>query len=285
MAKKQKKNKQRKPQVSKTKAAVNNQKQLSAESASSNKALAQSTKMASASWLIITLLLFISTSFLSWQILRVQDFNYGLWYEAIDIDATIKKYGPQNRNRDLFEITDKPEHERLFSEIVTSIHNEGEGLREITYRSPKGKEIATLLTEPEVIHLQDVAALVDVYFAVGFIAVLLSAIAILATQKLQIQLPPFKNLAISWLAFIGGILIITMIIGPVKVFYQLHIWIFPEDHEWFFYYQDSLMTLMMKAPELFGYIAAAWGTLTVLLLFAVLWGLRHFNNKKTSSDL
>lgn len=284
MGKKQKKNKQqRKSPGHKVKPSASAQR---SEAVTSNKNIstaAQSGKIAGLSWLLITLLLFISTSFVAWQFLRVQNFNYGLWYEVIDIGATIEKYGPQNRNRRLFEITDKPEHERLFGEIVTSIHDGGNGLKELTYRSPEGKEIATLLTEPEVIHLQDVANLVDVYFLVGSIALVFSIIGIIAAQKMQIKLPSFTKLALAWSGLIGLIVLITLIIGPVKVFYQLHIWIFPEDHEWFFYYQDSLMTLMMKAPDLFGYIAASWGVLTLALLFGVLWGLRVLNNKDAAA--
>ena len=35
----------------------------------------------------------------------------------------------------------------------------------------------------------------------------------------------------------------------------MHEWVFPAEHQWFFYYQESLMTVLMKAPDLFGAIA------------------------------
>ena len=53
------------------------------------------------------------------------------------------------------------------------------------------------------------------------------------------------------------------------MFYQFHIWLFPADHEWFFYWQDSLMSTLMKAPVLFGGIAVVLvgGTLVLTPLF------------------
>ncbi len=60
-----------------------------------------------------------------------------------------------------------------------------------------------------------------------------------------------------------------LISGPEAVFYQFHIWLFPADHEWFFYWQDSLMSTLMKAPVLFGGIAVVLvgGTLVLTPLF------------------
>jgi hypothetical protein len=70
-----------------------------------------------------------------------------------------------------------------------------------------------------------------------------------------------------------------LIAGPTQVFYQFHLWIFPADHQWFFYWQDSLMSTLMKAPVLFGGIAAviALGALllTPVLYWLGLWGVRR----------
>jgi hypothetical protein len=46
----------------------------------------------------------------------------------------------------------------------------------------------------------------------------------------------------------------------------MHVWVFPADHQWFFYYQDSLMSTLMKAPYLFGYIAVALVALATVFL-------------------
>jgi uncharacterized membrane protein len=58
-------------------------------------------------------------------------------------------------------------------------------------------------------------------------------------------------------------------VGFREVFYAFHEAIFPPDHQWFFYYQDSLMSTMMKAPFLFGYIAAALVALALVYLWAL----------------
>ena len=46
-------------------------------------------------------------------------------------------------------------------------------------------------------------------------------------------------------------------------FYALHEWIFPDNHQWFFYYQESLMTVLMKAPDLFGAISVLIALLAI----------------------
>jgi len=64
----------------------------------------------------------------------------------------------------------------------------------------------------------------------------------------------------------SGDLVIVFSIGPENVFNQLHIWVFPKENEWFFYYQDSLMSTLMLAPTLFGWIASA-----LVVLAAIFW--------------
>lgn len=67
--------------------------------------------------------------------------------------------------------------------------------------------------------------------------------------------------AVSWLIWIG----------PTRVFYTLHEWVFPSDHQWMFSYQESLMTTLMKAPDLFAAIAVAVGM--GMLVIGLLLGL------------
>lgn len=63
---------------------------------------------------------------------------------------------------------------------------------------------------------------------------------------------------------------ITLILfGPTKMFYWLHTKIFPHNHQWFFYYQESLMTTLMKAPDLFGFIATIWAVTAILLFITI----------------
>jgi hypothetical protein len=66
-----------------------------------------------------------------------------------------------------------------------------------------------------------------------------------------------------------------MIWGAKAIFYQMHILVFPDDHQWFFYYQDSLMSTLMKAPDLFAGIA-----IQIVLVGLVLYGVMLFSMKK-----
>ena len=68
---------------------------------------------------------------------------------------------------------------------------------------------------------------------------------------------------------------VIAIIGPQKTFYQLHEWAFTEKAQWFFYYQDSLMTTLM--PEIvFADIAVLLGTVTIALWFFITLVLRRY---------
>ena len=56
-------------------------------------------------------------------------------------------------------------------------------------------------------------------------------------------------------------LAITLILGPQQTFYILHDLAFSDKAQWFFYFQDSLMTTLM--PEIvFANIAIMIGVLT-----------------------
>jgi hypothetical protein len=63
----------------------------------------------------------------------------------------------------------------------------------------------------------------------------------------------------------------VLAIGPRRVFYRMHEWVFPPENPWFFYYQDSLMSTMMKAPHLFGAIAPVLLALGLLLYAGLLF--------------
>jgi len=55
----------------------------------------------------------------------------------------------------------------------------------------------------------------------------------------------------------------------------LHVLIFPADHQWFFYYQDSLMSTLMKAPDLFAGIAVQIVLLALALYVFILAGMHR----------
>lgn len=230
---------------------------------------------------LLSLCLLISSVFISWVTFAQFDFAYPSLHYVMGIDKHIQKYGPQNRYIRGFELTDKPEQVRLFSAINHSIHNQGEGLSKITFHNLQGQPINRLLRHPEVIHLNDVANLIDTFYRVAYVC-LLSFLALLAYLKVSnIQLPSIKQQAVGILGFSVLSLITVIAIGPITVFYALHEWIFPQNHQWFFYYQESLMTVLMKAPYLFGAIAGLIAILAIGIYLVINWLVHTYLIKTT----
>ena len=230
-----------------------------------------STIFRAVSWAALTTLIVISAAFIAWQALKTADYLYPVWYEALDIDQTIAHYGPQNRHgKLLFETTTKLERVRLFASLADAVHNQGRGLEDLVYHDSNKRPIATLLTIAEIVHLQDVARLFGWLRMFGSL-VIGALIALLAWLRWRRHaLPQLRKLllgTVSGIAFIGAVIVAW---GPTTVFYQLHDWIFPSGHQWFFYYEDSLMSMMMKAPDLFGPIALTWALLSLLLIAVLL---------------
>lgn len=232
-------------------------------------------------WGVFITLTFLSALFFSWLALAQANFFYPFWHDTIGIDQTIATYGPQNRYRDHFELTSKEERERLFAGIVDAIHEQGEGLAGLTYHAPDGHPIARLLTPPEIVHLRDVARLVSLMQPVGwgaFIGWLFMLWALMTQGSVMPGVKTLLSIAAAALILIAGI---VLLVGPVRVFHALHIWIFPPDHQWFFYYQDSLMSMMMQAPNLFGYIAVIWVLLSLVIAAAMLMPARRLINRRS----
>jgi hypothetical protein len=204
--------------------------------------------------------------FLAWQLLAKVDFLYPLWYDVLGIEQTIARYGPQNRCRDRFETTTKEERVRLFAAIVSAIHRQGRDLETLVYHDTRGQAIANLLTPPEIVHLQDVSRLVDNGLRLGWSATLTWLMLLMLLRRQKLSMPSVRTL-LSWsLVVVAAVTGLILLIGPVKIFYRLHTWIFPPGHSWFFYYQESLMTMLMKAPDLFAYIALSLAVVTLLML-------------------
>jgi hypothetical protein len=220
-------------------------------------------------------LTFLAALFLAWHALVKVNFLYPIWYEVLHIDQVIANYSPQNHYRTGFETTTKMERIRLFTALVEAIHHQGNGLDTLVYHEPNGRPIAPLLTAPEITHLQDVANLIDKLLPIGQIATLglLLLTGLLLSQR-HAKLPVKKLL----LGTVVGLMVgtgIILLIGPVNVFYALHEQLFPKNHSWFFYYQDSLMTTLMKAPVIFGYIAVSLGILTLLILICIIISIQY----------
>lgn len=220
-------------------------------------------------WLAVAVGLIAASLLVTWHVWAAADFAYGFWHEAIAIDANIARYAPENRYRDDFQQTTPAERARLFGGIVDAIQGDTDKLRQLRYHSPDGRVLDRLLRPPEIRHLEDVAWLVGWFqsISIGLIVVALACSGLAIARGWRV--PRLRTFASG--AAVGGALvaIVLAVFGPTNVFYALHVWIFPPDHPWFFYYQDSLMSTMMRAPTLFGAIAAEWA-ITALLLFAVL---------------
>lgn len=225
-------------------------------------------------WIVLNLCLFIATSFIAWHILRAQDFNYPLWYEVLAIDDTIKTYGVINRYRRHFEHTPKAEHVRLFSEIVSAIHGNAQGLQTLQYHSAQGDPINTLLTPSEVTHLVDVEHLLQQYTRISWGAIILCLVGIALALKRHTPIPSLRTFWLAWSLLIGGIGLAVALLGPTNVFFQLHRFVFPAGHQWWFGYDESLMTILMKAPLLFGAIGSVWLLLTLVCMTGLLIALQ-----------
>jgi hypothetical protein len=215
-------------------------------------------------WAILLLSVLPASLLAGWQLLVSTDFLYPLWYDVIGIDRTIAEYGPKNRYRDHFELTTREERTRLFAAIVAGIHDDGQGLETLTYHDARGNPVAPLLRSPEITHLRDVARLVEWFYRIGLGAVLIWMLALAQLWRLR-QPPPPLGRYFAGLGLLATMLTFgVIVVGPTRVFYTAHTLIFPAGHPWFFYYEESLMTMLMKAPDLFAAIAVEWLLLTAL---------------------
>lgn len=225
-------------------------------------------------WFIALLGLFLTSLAASWLLQASMHYQYAFWYQALHIDAHIETFAPQNKFILGLDAVPATEHVRLFNAISEAVHNQGKGLADIQF-FVQGKAQA-LLHRAEIVHLQDVAALIDTLQLAAWIIAGLTLVLLgyLVRQRIA---PAFA----SQLGYLFSLLIVittlVLMVGPKAVFYQFHVWVFPDDHPWFFYYQDSLMSTLMKAPDLFGGIAVAifMGALVIfsalILLLKKVW--------------
>ncbi len=206
------------------------------------------------SWFFVLLAALVVSILTSWFAISGLDYGFPFWYEFYNIGPHVDHFGPQNRYVSGLELLPASEHIRLFSEIVYSVHHHGVGLEDIRFIY-QGENQA-MLRNAEVIHLQDVANLIDnlrnlLYTST---AILVAGMPVLVWRRSNPDVK-IQGLLLSFL--IGAISAWVFVVGAKEAFYQIHVWIFPPDHDWFFYYQDSLMSTLMKAPYLFGGIAIA----------------------------
>ncbi len=231
-------------------------------------------------WFLLALAVIIASLFLTWRVLAAADFAYPWFHQLLDIEATVAEYGPRNERRPGFERTDADERARLFGAIVDAVRADGRGLRGIVYHTSAGREIGPLLTEAEIRHLQDVASLVTRFERIGWLSLVLVPL-LAAVAAVRRETPPSAS---GLLAGLGGIVaataVLVLLLGPVQVFYWLHERVFPPDHQWFFWYEESLMSMLMQAPNLFGAIAVLWLVPAALVAALVLGALIVFLGRR-----
>lgn len=225
--------------------------------------------------LVHPLLILISSFWLSWLVLAQCDFLYSGNYQLLEIDQHISEFAPQNRHRDFFEHVDKANHERLFSEICDAIRHQPSDLNNIQYHY-KGAGFP-LLHHDEVVHLTDVSNLIMPWEQLGLIVTALTLLIIIVGIINHQPLPEFLSISFMVVGILTICIMIYMI-DPQGVFVWLHETVFPDDHPWFFYYQDSLMTTLMKAPDLFFVIAIEWVALAIIMLIIYLLLVTKWHN-------
>lgn len=218
---------------------------------------------------------------LAWQLSAQVNFLYPLWYSALKIDQTIEQTMPRHLYKKEFIVTDVNEHHRLFAEIVTSIQNNGHGLEAINFYSPSGKQLGQLLTDSEIVHLQDVADLIKIlgWFCLATLIFCLMILAVIIIFRNA--MPSTKKLFVSVLGLVSIVALISVVLGAKKFFYWLHTVVFPDDHQWFFYYEESLMSMLMKAPDLFAPISIQLLLTGIAIWLAHLVLLRKFGRFRT----
>ena len=225
----------------------------------------------------------VSSLFLAWRLLASVDYLYPALYEPIGIGAHIDRFGPENRYRAGFEQTARPERQRLFAAIGRAIRDQGRGLESLSYHDPAGKRLGSLLRPPEITHLRDVARLVGMLEKAGLAALVILILQIVVLDRRRRTLPkPGRMLLLTGAGF--GVAVLAVIaIGPKAVFYAMHDWVFPAENQWFFFYQDSLMSTMMKAPDFFGYVAVAMTMMAVALLWLILFAASRLSHRRTQA--
>jgi uncharacterized membrane protein len=228
--------------------------------------------LATVLWLCTCLFLLVFSLGLSWQVNKSASFFYEFWYSKLNIEQTIKTYVPQNTQgkRD-FASTNTQQHFKSFNEIVYEINNNGKGLAKLSYQN-NDKEQKLLLTTAEIVHLQDVSDLVNTLRSVSIINLLLLLIVIVIVLRFKQPKPHKKEQYMAVTIPSITLLIMFIILGFTEIFYYLHTLVFPDNNQWFFYYQESLMSSLMKAPDLFAGIGLSL-MVVALVIYVIIYRL------------
>jgi uncharacterized membrane protein len=232
-------------------------------------------------WPVIFVGQLLATSLLAWQLAASVNFAYPLGYQLLDLDHHIAEFAPLNRHKKGFEFAKPEDHWRLFGEICTAVQHDGKGLSDISYQLTNGAK-TPFMHSAEITHLQDVSNLIHGFYTVGIVGAFLWCLGFAVAFKQKQAFPKTRNIV---LGFCGGIFVFTSMIlsiGATKVFYWFHTQAFPAGHQWFFYYEDSLMTTLMKAPDIFAFIALLLISLLIILWVGSAWGMNRLLVKNTT---
>ena len=229
---------------------------------------------------IVSLLLCI---WLAWHVFAQMNFLYPTWYKVLNINQTVQQTIPRHIYKKEFIDTDPFEHQRLFGEIVAAVQNNGKGLEEIVFYDVNGRPLGKLLTKNEVIHLQDVSNLISNLNWICLVLLVACIMLLAVITFYRLAMPSLNKIIIGIALFIVFTGLTIVIYGPKKFFYWLHTIVFPENHQWFFYYEESLMSTLMKAPELFAPISIQLLLFGAFIWICQLWLLERFNNSQNNN--
>ncbi len=204
------------------------------------------------------------------------NFFYGIWHDYGGIGEGIDIYAPQNKNKLGFGETSKQQREQIFFEIVKAIHSRGEGLGDIHYQTPSSRGEQKLLIRNEIVHLNAVAGIITFFYLPFLCLSLLWGASNIYLYLKRKQVPKLKQQIFGMAIIIASGAVTILLSGPQYVFDWLHRVSFSDGHQWFFYYQDSLMSTLMLAPNLFAYIAVVWGILIGILFIVLQLGMAKF---------
>jgi hypothetical protein len=218
------------------------------------------------SWLGFAMLSFWLALASAWWLSSRVDYGYPLWYQLLSIDEHIARYAPLHPTRKGFAEAGADVHRQAFADITGAVHRRGIESGAIRYQTRTGQWV-TLLGEEEIVHLDDVARLLRL---AGWATLLIVPLWLwLATVRCRAVRPSLGHRVLSVASVTALVVTPLLLAGPTAVFYQLHVWIFPPENPWFFYWEESLMSTLMKAPDLFGAIAVQILAITLMLLYPV----------------
>ncbi len=219
---------------------------------------------------------------IAWKLLHTANYGYDFWYSQLSINSHISTFAPQNRTgKSGFEKTTREQRTELFRSIGHAVNNSGEGLRTLTYQAHSKAKPQLLLTDAEAIHLEDVANLINILEPIGWAATVLLIVLVVLALVGNFSLPKLSASLLTLLVIALLLALTIAVIGPQEVFKGLHEAVFPDDHQWFFYYQDSLMTTLMKAPDIFYAIGATWALLAAVVYLLISMLFRALDPQKT----